>query len=124
MSGCRYNQSDSLCSEKSFGIPDAFETDSICSTITSLSTVVDEAARLEMLERKLRSIYQQKGVSKRKIKDLIRKKGICLKNCKEYGSITKLRRALMEQKELRIKRAKVKPYKFVSMCLIQYSKFL
>ena len=88
------NTSDSESISESFGVPDAWEAaDSICSSIMSMSIIPNLTNRLTMLDNTLRG-YHEQGVSKKQIKAAVRRRGICLKNCAEYGSAWKLTRAL------------------------------
>ena len=54
-------------------------------------------------------------VFRKEVKD----RGICLGNCKEYGSQEALRAVLRNKRWLIVPRDKAKKHRFVKMCLIE-----
>ena len=106
-------------SESSSDSSEEWDVASICSSITALS-MVSNKDRLCLLDAKLKYLHEQQGVSKKSIKKAIKKKGICLKDCKEYGSASALKKRLKSNKRSRIKKKKLKHYKYAQMCLVQW----
>lgn len=76
---------------------------------------------LSNLNDLLRKLFEQDVLSFREFKKLVKERGICLRNFVEYGSVSKLRRAMLNNPNLRINKRDAKKYKFVSTCLV-YSR--
>ena len=74
------------------------------------------ANHLERLDARLKADKDEHGISMKKYKDEIRKRGICLSDCKEYGR--KLKPMLQNGHARRIPKATVKPFPYAKQCLI------
>ena len=85
-----------------------------------LSTAGNKNRRVSMkvLDEELRRLHEEKGISMNKMRKVIRDFGICLKNCFQYGSPSKLRKALKNDRSLLVNRNEAKKYKYVKNCLI------
>ena len=73
---------------------------------------------LSVIEDMLEALHEELGTSMTKFKKWIKEKGICLRNCKEYGSEAALRLVLQHNKKLIVPRQQAKEYKHVKMCLV------
>ena len=74
---------------------------------------------LQQLDDELRYLHEAEGISMTKMRRVIKELGICLTNCFRYGSEEQLRKALLNNRKLLIKRSIAKKYKYVKNCLIQ-----
>ena len=74
-----------------------------------------EPVQLERLNETLKRVYAKEGSMKR-FKDFMKDRGICLRDCKEYGD--KLRAALRKNKHLRVRLCDAKQFGLVAKCLI------
>lgn len=73
---------------------------------------------LQALEDKLAALHLTHGLSMRQFTQHIRARGICLGNCKVYGSTSALALFLRTHKNMIVPREKAKAYKHVKQCLI------
>lgn len=73
---------------------------------------------IDELDRVLGVLFESLGISMNKFKEVVGSKGICLRNCVEYGSPEALRAALRANRKLILPRSKAKQYKYAKRCLI------
>jgi hypothetical protein len=73
---------------------------------------------LKAIEEMLEALHEETGTSMTKFKKWIKNRGICLRNCKEYGSQTALRLVLLHNEKLIVPKEQAKAYKHVKVCLI------
>jgi hypothetical protein len=78
---------------------------------------------LHRIEEMLADLHAHQGVSTGKFKAYIKNRGICLGNCKEYGSQAALRAVLAactgsKRCTLLVRKGDAKEYKHVKMCLV------
>jgi len=99
------------------GIPrEDWESSTITSELADLSAEANgEFVKLARLNEKLQNMHQNMGITMKKMTEVIKEKGICLKDCKEYGP--GLRAALRKNKKLLIPRSEAKQFQFVKKCL-------
>jgi len=100
---------------------DSSETETITTEI--LQTGADSErmkkcswSHLEALDETLQQLRIDNGLSLKKLKEVIREKGICLADCKEYGD--ELRSLLKKKEHMRINLEDAKEFKYVKKCLI------
>ena len=93
-----------------------WESSTITSELASLSAEANgDFVKLARLNEKLQNMHQNMGITMKKMTEVIKDKGICLKDCKEYGP--GLRAALRRNKKLLIPRSEAKQFQFVKKCL-------
>eukprot|EP00386_Alphamonas_edax_P005690 GDKI01018498.1.p1 GENE.GDKI01018498.1~~GDKI01018498.1.p1 ORF type:complete len:101 (+),score=42.21 GDKI01018498.1:1-303(+) len=73
---------------------------------------------LDELEERLVEAKEEMGISMKKFSDVVKNKGVCLKNCRKYGSISDLRIELRMEKKLIVSKYAAKEFKHVKQCLI------
>eukprot|EP01083_Nonionella_stella_P234628 825790_1 len=94
-----------------------WETRTIVSSLSSLPQTKG-AIELDDLNRQLKILAETKGLSMNKIRAIMRKKAICLRNGKQYKNTHALRAALRNNYRLIVSAKKAKKYKYVKFCLV------
>ena len=98
---------------------DDWETSTVTSSINTLQLGNGRRnVSLDRLNRELETLHESMGISLTKMRRIIKNKGICLKNCVEYGSKQALQRKLRSNPRLILNRNQAKRYKYVKNCLI------
>ena len=119
MRNLRFNNYNNSNRQRRRNSNDDWETRTVTSSINALQ--VGNGRRnvsLERLNRQLETLHESMGISLTKMRKIIKNKGICLKNCVEYGSRQALQRKLRSNPRLTLSRNKAKRYKYVKSCLI------
>ena len=76
-------------------------------------------ARLQALNDKLATLHSSnQPCSFTKFKAYIKSQGICLANCRSYGSQAALRTQLQQHRNLVVYREEAKELKYVKQCLV------
>lgn len=70
------------------------------------------------VDEMLRGLHEDTGISTAAFRTYIKSKGVCLGNCRVYGSQRALRAALISNPKLIVPKRRAKLYKYVKMCLI------
>ena len=82
-----------------------------------------DSKKLLMALNKLLERWRDICGSMNKLKKLIEKQGICLKNGQTYGSAQQLKKVLKRNKELRVKVPKAKNFNVAKNCLVKLNKY-
>ena len=84
---------------------DSWDTESICSLVEKLSiedSKLTKIMRLQKLDREIEAYKMINGFSNNKFEKVIKSKGICLVDCKQYGSQLK-KNLLRGKNQIKIK---------------------
>ena len=98
---------------------DDWETTTVTSSLYSLQRKNGRKnVSLERLDRQLQTLHDTMGISLTKMRKIIKRKGICLKNCVEYGSMNALKQKLRSNRRLIVSKNQAKQFKYVKSCLV------
>lgn len=91
---------------------------SVLEAVTASRTSKKKSHTLAALDDELRKLHELKGTSFGSFKKEIKHRGICLSNCREYGSARALAEALRNNRKLIVSRKDAKEFKYVKQCLV------